>query len=150
MLRSCLAAFFLLLNTVAAQAQESWWVQIAARPTLAEATEFARAAASRLSGINGFYLGNGFYAIAIGPFDRPEAERVRLRLLSTAAIPGDSYVTSGGTFDRQFWPVGGGIATPAPAPAPAPIARFAKPLMPCGARPTRSCWSAAPRSRAPT
>lgn len=127
MLRSSLAALFVLLNTVAAHAQDSWWVQIAARPTLAEATEFARSAATRLSGINGFYLGNGFYAIAIGPFDRPEAERVRLRLLSTAAIPSDSYVTSGGTFDRQFWPIGGGIATPAPAPAPAPTLPTALP-----------------------
>lgn len=127
MLRSSLAALFVFLNTMAAHAQDSWWVQIAARPTLAEATEFARSAATRLSGINGFYLGNGFYAIAIGPFDRPEAERVRLRLLSTAAIPSDSYVTSGGSFDRQFWPVGGGIATPAPAPAPTPTLPTALP-----------------------
>ncbi len=127
MLRSSLAALFVLLNTVAAHAQDSWWVQIAARPTLAEATEFARSAATRLSGINGFYLGNDFYAIAIGPFDRPEAERTRLRLLSTAAIPSDSYVTSGGTFDRPFWPVGGGIATPAPTPALAPTLPTALP-----------------------
>ncbi len=119
MLRSCLAAVFLLLNTLAAQAQENWWVQIAARPTLAEATDFARSAAARLSGVHGFYLGNGFYAIAVGPFDRPAAERARLRLLSTAAIPSDSYVTSDGIYDRQFWPIGGGIAAPAPiAPTP--------------------------------
>jgi peptidoglycan hydrolase-like protein with peptidoglycan-binding domain len=120
MFRTQLAALFVMLSTVAAHAQESWWVQIAARPTLAEATDFARNAAARLSGVHGFYLGNGFYAIAVGPFDRAEADRARLRLLGSAAIPSDSYVTSGGTFDRQFWPVGGGIVSPAPVPAPAP------------------------------
>ncbi len=118
MLRTHLAALFVLFGTLTAQAQENWWVQIAARPTLAEATDFARNAAARLSGVHGFYLGNGFYAIALGPFDRDEADRARLRLLATAAIPSDSYVTSGGTFDRQFWPIGGGIAAPAPLPAP--------------------------------
>ena len=118
MLRSGFAALLLMFSTFAAHAQESWWVQIAARPTLAEATDFARSAAARLSGVHGFYLGNGFYAIAVGPFARPEAERARLRLLGSAAIPGDSYVTSGNTFDRQFWPIGGGVVAPAPVPAP--------------------------------
>ena len=118
MFRSALAAVFVLLNTLAAQAQESWWVQIAARPTLAEATDYARSVSGRLSGVHGFYLGNGFYAIAVGPFDRSEADRARLRLLGTAAIPADSYVTSGGNFDQQFWPIGGGIVAPATTTAP--------------------------------
>ena len=118
MFRTCLAAIFVMLNALAAHAQDNWWVQIAARPTLAEATDYARSTSARLSGIHGFYLGNGFYAIAIGPFDRPEAERVRVRLLGSAAIPADSYVTSGNGFDRQFWPIGGGISAPQPAPEP--------------------------------
>ena len=127
MLRIHLAALFVLLGTLTAQAQENWWVQIAARPTLAEATDFARNAAARLSDVHGFYLGNGFYAIAVGPFDRAAADRARLRLLGSAAIPSDSYVTSGGTFDRQFWPIGGGVIAPAPTPTPAPTELSALP-----------------------
>lgn len=114
MFRTSLAALLVLLSTLTAKAQESFWVQIAARPTLAEATDYARTSSARLSGVHGFYLGNGFYAIAIGPFSRPEAESARLRLLSSASIPSDSFVKDGRGFDRQFWPIGGGIASPAP------------------------------------
>ena len=109
MLRALIACLTLILTPIAASAQDNYWVQIAARPTLAEATAFARDASGRISGVHGFYLGNGFYAIAVGPFDRAQADAARLRLLSGSQIPRDSFVKSDSGFAQQFWPVGGGI-----------------------------------------
>ncbi|SFS14219.1 trypsin-like peptidase domain-containing protein [Yoonia litorea] len=122
MIRTALIAVFLFLAALPARAQDSWWVQIAARPTLSAATDFAREAATQISGIHGFYLGNGFYAIAIGPFDRSEADQTRSRLLNARAIPSDSFVKDSRSFDQQFWPIGGAITAPAVALAPAPLA----------------------------
>ena len=118
MIRVTLAALFLALSAVPVMAQDNYWVQIAARPTLAEATAYARDTSARLSGVHGFYLGNGFYAIAIGPFDRAQADSARARLLSSSLIPSDSFVKSDSGFDQQFWPIGGGIGARLGDPAP--------------------------------
>jgi peptidoglycan hydrolase-like protein with peptidoglycan-binding domain len=109
-----------LAGAVATLAQEAW-VQIEARPTLAEAEERARAYASLFPNVAGFSLDSGWYAIAIGPYSR-DAASVQLGLLKgEGLIPNDSYMAEGDHFVRQFWPVGGAAAAPAPVTDPAPL-----------------------------
>lgn len=111
----CLLVTFLPL---AAAAQEQVWVQIEARPTLAEAEERARAYAGVFPDVAGFAMSTGWYAIALGPYGRDEADRQLRVLKGERLIPADSYIAFGNRFTRQFWPVGGAAAAPLPAPAP--------------------------------
>lgn len=112
MIKSCAFAFFLCLSAISAKAQETFWVQIAARATLTEAQELVRDYARQLDGIHGFYLGTGFYGIVIGPFDRTRADATLARLLRNNQVPADSFVNDGRRFQQQFWPIGGGITPP--------------------------------------
>jgi peptidoglycan hydrolase-like protein with peptidoglycan-binding domain len=114
----------------AAVAQEVVWVQIEARPTLAEATERAQAYAAALPDVNGFALPGGWYAVALGPYTRPDAEQVLRVYRAEGAIPNDSYIALTSSYRQQFWPVGANIlnqpATPAlpeAAPDAAPLAQ---------------------------
>ncbi len=87
-----------------ARAQETW-VQIEARPSLAEAEERARAYASVFANVAGFRLASGWYGIALGPY-APEAAQAQLELLrNERMIPADSYIAEG-KLGRRFWPVG--------------------------------------------
>ena len=88
----------------AAVAQQSVWVQVEAKPNLREAQQSARAYAQSLQLVNGYVLRSGWFAIALGPFSRPEAEEVLLQMRVTRQIPGDSYIVDGRNFRRQFWP----------------------------------------------
>ncbi|PQV58979.1 trypsin-like peptidase [Defluviimonas denitrificans] len=106
-----------LAASAASWAQQSW-VQIEARPTLSEAEERARAYANAFPNVAGFAMSTGWYAIALGPYTDTEAA-VQLQLLrGERLIPSDSYVSDGGRFGRQFWPVGGAVTAPAPASGP--------------------------------
>lgn len=98
--------FALLLGAQFASAQSSGvWVQIKARPSLTEATVEAQRYAQDLEDVNGFALGGGWYAIAIGPFDRVTADRRLRDLRRRNLIPRDSYITFSSAFDEQFWPL---------------------------------------------
>jgi len=134
-----------LLNPTLAQAQGAplsdatgeplVWVQIEAQPSLAEAQQSARRYAGDLSDVNGFSLGRGWYAIALGPYRREEAERVLQVYRREGVIARDSYIAETSDYQRQFWPIGANLpeqpslAAPqapddviaAPAPAPAPV-----------------------------
>lgn len=116
-----LCAGFVLWLAGAAVAQQAW-VQIEARPTLAEAEERARAYANLFPNVAGFALDSGWYAIALGPYAR-EAAAVQMSLLKgEGLIPNDSYLAEPDHFGRQFWPVGGAATAPAPVTEPAPEA----------------------------
>ena len=96
------------------------WVQVEAKASLAEAQARAADWAGSLPNVAGFRLGTGWYAIALGPFDTPEAAEAQRRLLRGEQIlPGDAFVTEGERFGPQFWPVGAGLGAAAPAEAPA-------------------------------
>ncbi|MCB1357580.1 MAG: trypsin-like peptidase domain-containing protein [Maritimibacter sp.] len=118
-----------------ARAQESFWVQLSANATLAEAEGDARAYAARLPEVNGFRLGNsGWYAVALGPYSAETATEKLIALRAQGAIPNDSYISDGAPYGQRFWPVGAtepaGAATPVeetaatvePEPEPAPVA----------------------------
>lgn len=109
--------FTLTLARAALAQQEVVWVQIEARPTLAEATERARAYAAELPDVNGFALPSGWYAVALGPYTRPDAEQVLRVYRAEGAIPDDSYIALTGSYRQQFWPVGANIITQPATPA---------------------------------
>ena len=104
-----------------AVAQDRTWIQIEARPSLAQAQARAEDWAGRIEGVEGYRLPSGWYAIALGPFTRREAD-YRLRALrATGAIPRDAFLADGRGFSDQFWPRGDDVvstpATDSPAPA---------------------------------
>ncbi|MDX1821743.1 MAG: serine protease [Paracoccaceae bacterium] len=119
MLRQLVAVvtFTLILARAAFAQQDIVWVQIEARPTLAEATERARAYAADLPDVNGFALSSGWYAVALGPYTRADAEQVLRVYRAEGAIPNDSYIAFTGGFRQQFWPVGANLLNPS-APVP--------------------------------
>ncbi len=118
MIKALAAFVFIIVSTVSAAAQDSFWVQIEAHQTLTRAQDRSREYAGQIDDVAGFYLGDGFYAIFVGPFTEPQAEVELARLLARGAVPPDSFVKNGRFFKQQFWPIGG--STPA-APAPDPV-----------------------------
>lgn len=105
------------LSAGAALAQQSW-VQIEARPTLAQAEERARAWASAFPDVSGYRLASGWYAVVLGPYPPAQAENRLFALRTERLIPADSFVADGGSFRARFWPVG---ATNAPAAPGLPV-----------------------------
>ncbi|PJI91369.1 S1-C subfamily serine protease [Yoonia maricola] len=107
MFRAFAATLFLYLSAVQAHAQDRFWVQIEAHPTLNEATERAQVYARRFDDVEGYYLGRGFYGIVLGPYSENLARQELARLLRDRQIPSDSYLQNGRRFEQQFWPIGG-------------------------------------------
>ncbi len=99
-----LAAVFLTART--AVAQDATYIQIEAQPSLTRAEDRVRDYASYLRDVNGFSLGGGWYGIAIGPYDRAEAEARLRQLRAEGQIPRDSFIADNSNLRRQFWPVG--------------------------------------------
>ncbi|MEJ2000978.1 MAG: serine protease [Maritimibacter sp.] len=109
---SAIVLFLTLTGAGGAWAQQSYWIQIEAKPTLTEAQEAARQYDAALANVAGFRLSDsGWYAIAIGPFDEKSAtdELVNMRLNGT--IPSDAFLTDTAGFSMQFWPIGGNAQT---------------------------------------
>jgi peptidoglycan hydrolase-like protein with peptidoglycan-binding domain len=107
---------------LAQSSAEVVWIQIEAQPSLNAATEAARDYAGRLEDVNGFSLGGGWYAIALGPYRRNDAELVLRSYRRDRLIPRDSYLQPTSRFRSQFWPVGAnvlgqGVTTAPEAPA---------------------------------
>ncbi|MFQ6550079.1 serine protease [Aestuariibius sp. 2305UL40-4] len=99
-----------------AAAQDAW-IQIEARPSLAEATDRARFYANRLNDVSGFSLRSGWYSIVLGPYAEADAEALARQLLRDGLIPRDSFIATGTAFERRFWPAGAGAqvqVTPIP------------------------------------
>ncbi len=88
------------------QAENLYWIQIEAQPTLSEAEARARIYAARLDGVNGFRIGGNWYGIILGPYTEAAAN-IQLRSLKNARlIPRDSFITFSNKLRQQFWPVG--------------------------------------------
>lgn len=126
-MKTMFAFFFIAFSmlSVPLHAQEgrnSAWVQIEARPSLREAQARAQAYAGVLADVNGFSLGNGWYAILLGPYMRDDAERVLQVYRAEGQIPRDSFIALSSNLGQQFWPVGanllnrGTIVSPVPEP----------------------------------
>ncbi len=106
--------------------QDRMWIQIEAKPNLAEAEDRARAWEGLFQDVAGFSTGSGWYVIALGPYAEAAAQARRDELLAENLIPADSFVSDGGDYGAMVWPVGATLpdapaADPLPAPdAPAP------------------------------
>lgn len=85
------------------------WVQIEAQPTLNSALERARDYSGDLPDVNAFSLGNGWYGIALGPYNRSDADQVLRVYRSEGVIPRDSYIALASSFRQQIWPVGANV-----------------------------------------
>ncbi len=103
MVKAIVIALGALVWATALSAQQPGWVQIEARPTEPQAVERARDYALRLSNVNGFALPSGWFAIALGPYDRFTAEQELRRLRAEGAVPGDSFVSDGRGFGRRIF-----------------------------------------------
>ncbi|MEX0366148.1 MAG: peptidoglycan-binding protein, partial [Ruegeria sp.] len=118
-------AFFLFFGLRAAFAQqgEAMWVQIEAHPSLREAQARAQIYSNALADVNGFRLGQGWYAIVLGPYARPDAEQVLRVYRAERQIPQDSFLARSNSLGQQFWPIGAnilnrGVIAPPVQPAP--------------------------------
>ena len=104
-----------------ARAQEPGvFIQVEAHPTLREGEEAVRRFAGRVAGVNGFAAPGGWYAVALGPFAAPEAERRLARLRAEGRIPRDSFVAVPSSYRAQFYPAGRSALAGAAAPPAAP------------------------------
>ena len=83
------------------------WVQIEAQPDALLAQERAAAWAAVFPDVQGYALGNGWYAIALGPYDGVQAETRLRQLRDENLIPRDSFVSDGETYRTAFWPAAG-------------------------------------------
>jgi hypothetical protein len=99
-------------------AQDAAWVQIEAQPSLNAAEARTRAYGAALPDVNGFSLGGGWYAIALGPYAPDDAETVLRGYRNEGRIPRDSFIAFSASFRQQFWPVGANLLNVTPlAPA---------------------------------
>jgi S1-C subfamily serine protease len=116
MIKVIAAVLLLGVSTGSAAAQDNFWVQVEAQTALTSAQTRARDYASGLDDVHGYYLGDGFYGIFIGPYSESNAETALATLLSLGVIPGDSFVKDGSRFQQQYWPIGGRAPEPAQLP----------------------------------
>ncbi len=94
----------------AAAADGGVWIQVEALPTLGRAQSTAEGYASQVEDVEGYYLGSGWYGVALGPYSQADAEAVLARLAADGIVPGDAVLVDGSQFRQQFWPLGSGAA----------------------------------------
>ena len=106
----------LVFSLSAAIAQDNRaWIQIEALPSLLEAEDRVRDYAEFLPNVNGFAVGSGWYAVALGPYASRNAANGELRQLrARSRVPRDSFVVGAQSLQRQFWPVGADAQTAPP------------------------------------
>lgn len=131
-LATCIGGLILLagVNTLEAQIQspdDVVWVQIEAQPSLSEATARARAYEAQLEDVNGFSLGGGWYAIAVGPYRRSDAEQVLRSYVRDRIVARDSFIQLSTNFRQQFWPVGANVLNRGVLDAPGAVETTAAP-----------------------
>ena len=118
MKRSFVGAVVAAFLAGAVMAQEAGvWVQVEAQPTLGQAQDRVRAYAVQFEDVNGYYLGNGWYGIALGPYSPDDAAALLGQLRTRGVIPSDRFIANGGQCQSQFWPIGAGALT-SPQPLP--------------------------------
>lgn len=129
MKRTSLSVLLSTVLAVPAHAQDPYWIQVEAEPTLTDGQFRANDYDATFDTVNGFLSASGWYSIALGPYDRDTAADMLRRLKSQGLIPGDSFLTDGDQFRERFWPANAPAAASttdaptlaAPAADPAPI-----------------------------
>ncbi|MBS0564817.1 MAG: peptidoglycan-binding protein, partial [Proteobacteria bacterium] len=103
-----------MVGLAASARAEDAWVQVAARPTLAQAQDQAREFSRTFTNVQGFRLPSGWYGIVLGPYSSDQAQAQLGLLLGEGMIPRDSFVAQGGGFGAPFWPDTAAAAAPPP------------------------------------
>lgn len=121
MTRTALSFLFALVFSAftATAQQQSSWIQLESHPNLTVTEQALRAYDARIDDVNGFNLGGGWYAVALGPYSVEEAESVMISLRQQGLIPRDSYVADSANYQQQFWPVGASLQADAATQEPA-------------------------------
>ncbi|MBN9669216.1 caspase family protein [Roseibium aggregatum] len=81
----------------------SGWLVVASRPDPNAAITVARNFANRFPQTTVFQSNNGWYAVTLGWMPQPAGNAYKSRLLSSGAIPGDSYFHNGERFQTAIW-----------------------------------------------
>ncbi|MEL7106153.1 MAG: trypsin-like peptidase domain-containing protein [Pseudomonadota bacterium] len=115
------AALALCVAAGVAAAQDTFWIQIEARPGRAQAEARAADWDTRLDDVAGFNTGGRWNAIVLGPFTELQARARLLELRGQGLIPRDSFVVSGRTFGAQIYAGAAGAITTTPLPDAAPL-----------------------------
>jgi len=106
----------------AAHAQDRVFIQIESNSTLSAAESRARAYAQLLTDVTAFRARTGLYAIALGPYERADAQAMLRDLRARGLVPRDSFLIDGAPYVAQVFPVvGTPLATAAPIAPPTPI-----------------------------
>ena len=101
-----LCALFISFSTLSARAQTTSWVQLEAQSSLRAAEASAREYVLEFSDIAAFAISGGWYAVAIGPYDRDAAETRLRQLRAERRIPSDAFIVEGNRFRQQVFPIG--------------------------------------------
>lgn len=88
------------------------YIQIEAKRSPAEAAARAAEWARQFPDLVGHQLQSGWYAMALGPLERGEAEARMSALKATGAVPADSYLSTGRDYAAPFWPLPVGAKAP--------------------------------------
>lgn len=101
----CLFSILSLMETRAAvmPGGNGGWLVIASRSQAHEAVAIAQGYASRYPKTTVFQSNNGYYAVTIGWMNQPAGNSYRSQLISSGAIPGDSYFHNGQRFQYVVW-----------------------------------------------
>lgn len=101
---------FLFFSAFSASAQQQTsWIQLESHPNLAVTEQAIRAYGAQIEDVNGFNLGAGWYAVALGPYTAEQAQQVMISLREDGLIPRDSYIAESANYQQQFWPVGANL-----------------------------------------
>lgn len=115
---SVVFVIFSLVGTTLVAQNNPVWVQIEARPTLAQAQDRARAYEAQLSDVVGYRLRSGWYGIFLGPYERRDAQQVLNVYKAERRIPRDSFIALRRSLRGQFWPSQAGQQNQAPVVTP--------------------------------
>lgn len=113
----CLMSWMIILDSQATvmPGGNSGWLVVASRQHANEAVSIAQGYSRNFPKTTVFQSNNGWYAITIGWMSQPAGNTYRNRLISSGAIPGDSYFHNGQRFQYVVWSATGvsGSASPA-------------------------------------
>ena len=98
---------------------QSTFIQIEAHNDLEAAQDRSREFAAVLPNVNGFRMGAGWYAIALGPYTDEGAIGQLQNLRAQRRIPADSFLTESAAYSQQFYPIGTSTLTAPPVETPA-------------------------------
>lgn len=108
-------AMWMLLIAGASAAQDMYWIQIEAQPSLLEAETRARIYAQEFPDTQAHSIGSGWYAITLGPLPEDKADLRMSQLRARAAIPRDSFLATGANYRQRIYPIGSTPAAVTPA-----------------------------------